>query len=312
MKKFLLSLFVASSAVVSAQTTLTSHFEGALINPADPAVGTFSWTGGDGYVSGSNNFGDEGIVQLFDNNYGVSGEGVINSVKVHIAHKDQGVNPTGTFSIGVWENNAGVPGALLASEVITIVSVDTTQSGVNLITEGTTLKGLYNVEATFINPPSIPANGSFFAGVLLPTTIANGDTIVVLTTTPPYVFMDSTTHAGAFAGTDFFSYGESEMSISNAIFPTVTFNAVSVSTVIKDQAKVFPNPANDVLNIDFGTEEVKEVNITNLNGQVVIQNKVVNNGIAKLDLSGLNSGLYLYQAIDTNGKGIATDKFSKK
>lgn len=312
MKKILLSLFVGSSAIINAQTTLTSHFEGALTNPTDPAVGYFSWTDGDGYVSGSNNFGDEGIVQLFDNNYGVSGEGVINSVKVHIALKNQGANPTGTFSIGVWENNAGAPGTLLASQVITIASVDTTQGGVNLITEGTTVKGLYNVEATFITPPSIPANGSFFAGVLLPTTIANGDTIVVLTTAPPYVFMDSTTHAGAFAGTDFFSYGESDLPLANAIFPTVTFNAVSVSTLIKDQAKLFPNPANDVLNIDFGTEEVKEINIINLNGQVVIQNQLVNNGTVKLDLSNLNSGLYLYQAMDTNGNIIATDKFSKK
>lgn len=86
MRKILLSitLLVASVATINAQTVLTSHFEGALTNPASPKVGIYNYPNPYGYVSGNNQFGDEGIIQLFDSSYGVTGEGVINSISVSI------------------------------------------------------------------------------------------------------------------------------------------------------------------------------------------------------------------------------------
>lgn len=86
---------------------------------------------------------------------------------------------------------------------------------------------------------------------------------------------------------------------------------LSVLGINAEAVRMFPNPATDVLNIEFGTESVTNVNVINLNGQMVSTN-AVDNGTVKLDVSNLQSGMYIYQAIDSNGNILKVDRFSKK
>lgn len=314
-------LLVASALVGATsfgQTTITSHFEGAVANLQAPQVGVYNWQNqaqeSIGYISGTNDFGDIGVVQLFDASYGVSGSGVINSVKVMVAAKQQAASP-GSITVGVWENDGGNVGNLIASQVVSLNDIDTSIAGASFIGTLPNVKGIFNVEASFSTAPAIPSNNSFFAGILLPATSAAGDTVAVLTTSPAFNFANAATHAGVVdSDGDFFGYAQAlpSLTISNAIFPTITLdNPVSVASVLKAQTRLYPNPATDVLNIDFGTNEVSGVSIINLNGQVVL-NSTVNNGSVQLNTAGLNSGLYIYQAIDAEGNVLNTDKFSKR
>ncbi|MCO5259253.1 MAG: T9SS type A sorting domain-containing protein [Crocinitomicaceae bacterium] len=312
MKKiYLLVASVFLGASLFGQTFITSHFESALANPSSPQIGLYTWDdgsgGSDGYITGNNNYGDLGAVQLFDATHGVTNTGVINSVGVFVGYKDI-VSGTPAITIGVWENNSGAIGNLLGSGTINLADIDTTQAGVTPIIVGTSLKGAYNAIVSFATPIAIPASNSFFAGVLYPT--ADGEVAIVSSQVGQ--FPDATTHSGAILSDGTFdNYGQYNVTISLAVFPGVTFDGASVTEVLKAQTRVYPNPANDVVNFEFGTTEVANVTVLNLNGQVVLSS-AVNNGALALNVSELESGLYIYQANDANGNVLNTSKFSKK
>ncbi|MDX1653150.1 MAG: T9SS type A sorting domain-containing protein [Brumimicrobium sp.] len=312
MKKiYFLAVSLLIGAGTMAQTTVTSHFEGALTDPMNPQIGTYTWSGGNGYVSGTNAFGDKAILQLFDNTYGVTGAGTINSVKIHVAQKNDAGSGT-MVTVGIWENNNGTPGNLLGSMDVAISAIDTAQASTQLITDGTTVKGIYNLDVTFSTPITIPANQSYFAGITLPTPTqaTGGDTIVVLTTTDGgnYQFADASTHAGALASDDTFSaYGAFTIEIANAIFPTMTFS----SNIVENELElvVYPNPAENVLNIK-SAESLTSVKVIGMDGRVVIDTEL-NGNTASLDLSGLEAGSYYYEVISLDG-AVSRNAFVKK
>lgn len=70
-------------------------------------------------------------------------------------------------------------------------------------------------------------------------------------------------------------------------------------------SSVYPNPALNVLNIEIN-EEVASINVLTLDGKVVAS---VNND-SKIDVSGLNSGLYIYQVITVAGN-VSNGNFTK-
>ncbi len=70
----------------------------------------------------------------------------------------------------------------------------------------------------------------------------------------------------------------------------------------------FPNPVNDVLTIQ-SKENVESVAVYNLMGQIVLRSATVSQG--KIDLSPLNSGIYLMKATFEGGH-IGTLKIVKK
>ena len=310
-KLYFLAVSLLMGAGAIAQTTVTSHFEGAFADPQNPQIGIYTWGPGNGYVSGTNTYGDKAILQLFDSNYGVSGAGTIDNVKIHIASKDDGGNGT-LVTVGIWENNSGEPGALLGSADLEIAAVDTGQASTMPITDGTSLQGIYTVDVTFASPIAIPANGSYFAGITLPTPAeaADGDTIVVTTTIQGggYDFADAATHAGALDATDAFaSYGASSIAIANAIFPTMNFTS-SVSENNLD-ITVYPNPAENVLNID-AAESLTSVKVIGMDGRIVIDNKVDGNSTS-VDVSSLDAGSYYYEVVSSKGD-VSRSSFVKK
>lgn len=70
-------------------------------------------------------------------------------------------------------------------------------------------------------------------------------------------------------------------------------------------AKVYPNPANDVLNISIN-EEIESVSIVTLDGKVV----ATSTG-STVNVAELTSGMYIYEITTANGN-VARDTFMKK
>ncbi len=72
------------------------------------------------------------------------------------------------------------------------------------------------------------------------------------------------------------------------------------------QVSFFPNPANDFLNINFGTLTDSNYNfsIVDVNGKKVLDRKITNSTLLeKVDISNLQSGVYLV-ALETSSKVI--------
>jgi len=297
---------------VNAQTAtrvLTSHFEGALTNPASPKISLVTF-GANGYVSGTNSYGDKAVVQLFDANYGVSTVpgGTINSIKILVGRKTVAAAGSGSVKIGVWENNGGVPGAEIQMVTVTMAALDTAASSTQLITSGTTVKGLYNNSVNLTNV-NIPANGSFFAGIILSTaTAAAGDTVAIVTTVPTFVFPGASTHAGTIdTDGDFFAYGEYmnapfDNCLSNAIFPEVTQSTAGLNDLQKEnKLVVYPNPANEQLNFRVEGTEVSSVKVYGMDGKLLISEDAINATTGQINVSALNSGIYIYEVAAANG-----------
>ena len=99
----------------------------------------------------------------------------------------------------------------------------------------------------------------------------------------------------------------------------LTFNGVnmllegtsdlSVELLDMDKVKVYPNPANDVINIANAVDSIEKVTITDLNGRVV---KTVVLGVneAQINISDLSQGVYLLNA--TSNGATVTEKIVKK
>ncbi|MBI9038173.1 MAG: T9SS type A sorting domain-containing protein [Bacteroidales bacterium] len=67
------------------------------------------------------------------------------------------------------------------------------------------------------------------------------------------------------------------------------------------QLLVYPNPASDFLNIDYGIENEFNVEIASLNGcSVISQRNFTSSNV--IDVSKLSSGIYILSIIDGNTK----------
>ena len=86
-------------------------------------------------------------------------------------------------------------------------------------------------------------------------------------------------------------------------------STASVNDDIIDGLTLHPNPVNDLLSID-SQEEISKVTVFNLLGQEVISINPVSNNF-NLDLSNLDSGIYIVKLISTENKE-STRKIVKK
>jgi len=73
---------------------------------------------------------------------------------------------------------------------------------------------------------------------------------------------------------------------------------------------IYPNPASDIINISLGNLQIKQVQITDINGRVVKTFETEITSEAQINIQNLNSGLYM-MSIFTN-EGVRTSKFIKK
>ena len=74
--------------------------------------------------------------------------------------------------------------------------------------------------------------------------------------------------------------------------------------VIKQPVSVFPNPANDYIVIR--SESIVEIGLYNINGQQVIDTRAVIN--ETIDVSDLNSGIYMIKIKNLNNKTVVLRK----
>lgn len=283
MRKSLLSLgaFLTLTVSISAQVdTLANHFTSA------PTV---YLSDNSGYISGNNGYGDLAKMQLFDTTYGVTAGGTITNVLLGVALK---VDNAGSFNVKIWENNAGQPGLELGSVNFPLSQTDTSLAAFQF---GSDL--FFNVNAAF--NVAIPANKSFWAGIELPATA--GDTIALYSTSNAMNSADSLTHSGEFwDDASFHTLGDPanwNFGIGLAVFPVV--NLVANVTENTLDAMIYPNPATEVLNFRLNSN-ASLVEIMTMDGKVVLSQEVAAS-TGSISLSGLESGMYLYQISALNG-----------
>lgn len=300
MKKiyFLGLALLAGSFSFAQNDTLTTHFVGSP---------TLYGSQGGGFVSGNNNYGDLSKMQLFDATYGVSGAGTISSVLLWVpAKEDNG----GSMDVKIWEDNAGAPGTELGSVTVSLASIDTTVSGIQLIGGMTP----YNVVATFGSAINIPAGNTFWAGVVLPTT--SGDTVGIASTTDGD-FTDAITHTGEYWNDmSFHTFGDPGnwgLDIALAVFPAVNFTGSGAGIEENDfSMTMYPNPTNGMLNFNFENNEADIIVISDMSGKTV-ETVMVNSAMnVEADFSHLAGGTYMIEVKDASGVSLIRSKFIKK
>lgn len=84
---------------------------------------------------------------------------------------------------------------------------------------------------------------------------------------------------------------------------------LSMVTFQKLGAKIYPNPTNGILTLEFNEFENSSIKITDINSRV-IQNQELSNAFTTFDVSNLSAGIYFLQI--NSEKGTATHKFIKK
>lgn len=132
---------------------------------------------------------------------------------------------------------------------------------------------------------------------------------------PPFGPYINTPSAGASIGVG--GWGEPSCYDWSATVPNWRMtNSNTVTAVLEgkksdDVIKLYPNPANDILNIDNITQSDNiTLKIIDITGKVVITEKISNSSTAQLNVAHLAQGLYLLEI--TNGsKSVSRKKFVK-
>lgn len=92
----------------------------------------------------------------------------------------------------------------------------------------------------------------------------------------------------------------------------VKANSLSDLTIDADKERfaVFPNPTNQVLNIEFNSKEYEELIVTiySLNGQKQLGTQVINQSTNKINVSELAKGIYMVKIQDKNSNVVSTKK----
>lgn len=296
MKKLLLSAVVlATGLVANAQLdTISAHMAGT------PVLYN---SGGSGYVSGNNDYGDLAKYQRFDASHGILATGTMSEVLLWVPVKDDN---GGSFDVVVRDFTGGTAGSVLATETISLSAVDTSLAGYSPL--GSSLA--YNLAVTLTTPVAITASSDIIVGIVLPTTA--GDTVALVSNTDGD-FADAGTHTweewsdNSFVPLNDGTSNSWQLDIAFGVFPVIDY--VAGLTESEMNLKAFPNPANDVLNISTSVE-VASVSIISMDGKVVATEDV-NASTAAINVAHLTTGTYLYEVVAADGS-VVRNTFVKK
>jgi|GEM_PF-2367497 len=96
---------------------------------------------------------------------------------------------------------------------------------------------------------------------------------------------------------------EFQIGADHIIAKKVTANQVVATTNTREKAKqkvyAYPNPVNDILSFDLGDEQLTSLQIFDIQGQKVLQEKLIVN--SKILVASLTPGIYLVRATTQNG-----------
>jgi len=85
---------------------------------------------------------------------------------------------------------------------------------------------------------------------------------------------------------------------------TITVNSVTNNELLESNGiEFYPNPVKNVLTISNKNGKISAIKVMNLNGQVITVKKNVNGSLVKIDLSGLEKGMYLVE-VEMNENSI--------
>lgn len=92
----------------------------------------------------------------------------------------------------------------------------------------------------------------------------------------------------------------------------ITSKALNTNENNLSQIKLYPNPVNDELIIDFGTQinRISDINIYNIQGQQIKTLISFDSKLLKVSTLNLTQGIYILEIIDSNGQKL-TQKFVK-
>lgn len=80
-----------------------------------------------------------------------------------------------------------------------------------------------------------------------------------------------------------------------------------------DNVSLYPNPANDEVNLVYGADaNVKTIAVYNLIGRVMTVYKPMNNNSARLNIENIPAGIYFVRLMDGQGNVVATRKFTRQ
>jgi hypothetical protein len=88
---------------------------------------------------------------------------------------------------------------------------------------------------------------------------------------------------------------------------TIQFPAVGIPEVSGGSIMIYPNPANDVVNVK-SDYNISRIEVLNFIGQTVYSENTVNSKLVKINTSSLQSGVYFVKV--TTSKGIRTVKIT--
>ncbi|MCW3103201.1 MAG: hypothetical protein JWO09_1641 [Bacteroidetes bacterium] len=99
------------------------------------------------------------------------------------------------------------------------------------------------------------------------------------------------------------------------VFTNQTLNTIQLLAGIEEQSiaadlLIYPNPANDVLNVNLASVNAVSVAIYDLQGRMISRERTGNAGVQKLDISNLVKGLYFVVIENAEGQKM-TKKFVK-
>lgn len=99
--------------------------------------------------------------------------------------------------------------------------------------------------------------------------------------------------------------------VDTAIFEVYKWaTGISSTNNIKENVKLFPNPARNELNLVYASDlKVQRVAIYSLVGKQLLNIKVKNTS-AKIDIDKIPSGIYFARLIDDSGQVVATRRFT--
>lgn len=88
---------------------------------------------------------------------------------------------------------------------------------------------------------------------------------------------------------------------------------ISVAEIETLKFEIYPNPANDILNLDFGsltTSGIAQTEVYDLAGKKILSQQILPSGVVRLNISGIADGLYLIRI--SSGDNTTIKKFVVK
>lgn len=296
MKKVLLiaTLLVSGFSAQAQVDTLTEFFTGTPV--------LYNANGG-GYIAGKNTFGDKGKFQRFDTSTGLNVNGTMTGALLWIPVKD---DAGGSIDVTVYDFAGGMAGSQLASETVTIASIDTALAAVQIAENAVA----YNVAVTFASPIALTSGSDVVVGIEFSNSSA--DTIGLVSNTQGDV-ANGATHTWEIWNDDSWnsmgtSWNGGMLEIAMAIFPIVDGVPAGLNEATIN-ASVYPNPAQSELNISLDGE-ANNVSVLTMDGKQVLS-QAINGTSTSINVAELKAGVYIYLIEAADGSFIR-DTFVKE